>query len=311
MFMHNVDIRNINFGQLEYFVRTAELGSFTKTAEYMHVSQSTVSKSIQSLELMLGIPLFWREKRAIRLTPAGQYLYEQWKRLAMTVELNVHEAHVIQWGFARSLSIGSLDSHNPELFIMPAIRNFKAKHGEINVRVETSPAQDLRRMLLDDELDIVFTVLYEIEQLGTNDLEVCVLGQCTHLVTMLKSNPLAQSSALSVGDLRESHFLAISPLVTPSYTVMLNALCAPWGFTPNITCYTASAVALAFNLMDKDDIFICDRFYQGIVNPELAAVPLEGTQSGFVMAWKKDNKKPEVGKFVAETRCLFGEIDSY
>ncbi len=306
--MHNIDIRNINFGQLEYFVTTAELGSFTKTAEYMHVSQSTVSKSILSLEQMLGIPLFWREKRSIRLTPSGQYLFEQWKKMTMRIEMDVNEAHVIQAGYSRSLSIGSLDSHNPEMFIMPAIRNFKNKYGQCNVRVETSPAQDLRRMLLHDELDIVFTVLYEMEQLGLEDFEVRVLGECTHLAAMLKSHPLAGKRALHVEDLKECHFMAISPQVTPSYTVMLKNLCEPFGFTPNITCYTASAVALAFNLMDDSDIFICDKFYQGIVNPALATVPLAGTQSGFVMAWKKINKKPTVEKFVNETQKFFHSV---
>ena len=306
--MHNMDIRNINFGQLEYFVNTAKLGSFAKTAEYMHVSQSTVSKSIQSLEQMLGIPLFWRERRAIHLTPAGQYLYEQWKKMTMRIEMNVNEAHVIQAGYSRSLAIGSLDSHNPEMFIMPAVRNFKNYYGQANVRVETSPAQDLRRMLLDDELDIVFTVLYEIEQLGLEDFEVRVLGECNHIAAMLKSNPLAQKESLSVEDLKESHFLAISPQVTPSYAVMLKNLCEPFGFTPNITCYTASAVALAFNLMDNSDIFICDKFYQGIVNPALATVPLKGTRSGFVMAWKKINNKPLVEQFVTETQNLFHSV---
>lgn len=61
-----MDIANIHS-----FVVLAELLSFAKTAEKEHISQSTLSRRIQSLEKGLNVQLFQRDTRNIKLTEAG------------------------------------------------------------------------------------------------------------------------------------------------------------------------------------------------------------------------------------------------
>ena len=80
--MQNADVRNISLGELLYFVKVLEYGSFTRAAEYFHLTQSTLSKKISSLERQTGVQLFIREKnKRLRPTPAGRHLYEQWRDL--------------------------------------------------------------------------------------------------------------------------------------------------------------------------------------------------------------------------------------
>jgi DNA-binding transcriptional LysR family regulator len=64
----------MNIRQLETFVAIAQLGSFSAAALRLNASQSTISARIQELELILGVPLFDRTQRAIRLTPKGREL---------------------------------------------------------------------------------------------------------------------------------------------------------------------------------------------------------------------------------------------
>lgn len=303
--MHNFDIRNISLGQIKYFIEIVECNSFTKAAEHLHISQSTISKNLASLETMLGLILFIREKKAIHLTPAGRYLYENWKQLIHQVDMHIQDAFQIQLCNSRSLSVGTLDSFNPDSFIFPAIENFKKQHQTIGIRVENSPAQDITRMLLENELDVAFTILYDIEQLEKDQFEYIVLGECPHMVCMLKSNPLASKDKLYVKDLASSNFIGISPLQTPSYISMLMKLCKPYGFTPNFTCYTASANSLALNLVTDKDIFICDKFFRDFSSKHLCTKPLENTKSGFVIAWKKDNENNLAKLFVEEAVHYF------
>ena len=64
--MQNIDVRNISIGQMQCFVLAAEFNSFSKAAEQLHVTQSTVSKAIISMENMMGLQLFIRKGNRIQ-----------------------------------------------------------------------------------------------------------------------------------------------------------------------------------------------------------------------------------------------------
>ena len=67
---------DINLKQLEVFVTTSEYGSFTRAADVLYLSQSTVSSHIRSLEETLGVLLFDRAaRRTVALTETGKRIY--------------------------------------------------------------------------------------------------------------------------------------------------------------------------------------------------------------------------------------------
>src|SRR3954466_12733662 len=57
---------------LEYFSEVAKHLSFTKAASTLHVSQPSISKAIKSIEEELGVPLFYRSSKELKLTDAGK-----------------------------------------------------------------------------------------------------------------------------------------------------------------------------------------------------------------------------------------------
>lgn len=73
---------------INYFLAVAEHGSFTRAASALHVSQPALSQQIRQLEESLGVPLFDRSGRTIRLTDAGKSgdstpagRYRNWERV--------------------------------------------------------------------------------------------------------------------------------------------------------------------------------------------------------------------------------------
>lgn len=84
--------------QIKYFLALAQELHFWNTAGKMNITQSALSRHIQSLERELGVQLFERNKRNVKLTPAGKFLMEKWE-----VELN--ELEFIHQ-FARQMHLG-------------------------------------------------------------------------------------------------------------------------------------------------------------------------------------------------------------
>jgi len=67
--------------QLKYFLTLSDELHFWKTAEKVFISQSSLSRQIKALEDELGISLFERDKRNVKLTDAGVFLKERWSVL--------------------------------------------------------------------------------------------------------------------------------------------------------------------------------------------------------------------------------------
>ena len=159
-------------------------------------------------------------------------------------------------------------------------------------------------MLVDGELDVIFTVLYDTYYFENNQFCSKTLYEVSLEACMLKTNPLSEKDSVKISDLSTSDFIAISPLQLPSYTEMLKILCEPHGFSPNFSCYTSNANALPLNLISSNDIFICDKFYRDYGNDHLCFKPIADTLSGMVMCWRKNNPKNELGLFVEEILTL-------
>lgn len=76
----------MDLGQLRYFSKIVEHRSFTRAAKDCSVSQPALSQQIAKLEKELGQPLFERQGRSIRLTPAGQVLQTQAEKILQLVD---------------------------------------------------------------------------------------------------------------------------------------------------------------------------------------------------------------------------------
>lgn len=296
--MHNVDIRNISVGQILYFIKVAEYQNISKAAQYFNLSQSTLSKKLKSLEAQLDLQLFFRQTNTIALTPAGQYMYKAWTERMSGLEEEIQYAHVIQQGQNKSIVAACLDSFNPKSFLLPLVDRFLAAHPDVNLRIESDAAQDIREMLLHGEVDVIFSIFYDFLEKDGDQIEWRMLGKTSNCACVSKSNPLAGRKRISMEDLKQAEFICISPQYLPEYAQMIHDLCKRHGFAPNITKYVTSANSLTLNIRGEKDVFICDRYYADLNKREHVLIPIEDTESGFIMAWKKDKEKACLQQFI-------------
>jgi len=134
------------------FLTVIDAGSFIGAAERLHVTQSTVSARIHSLEDLLGCRLFVRNKGGTSLTPAGHQFQKHAAVLVRTVEHARQDVGVSR-GYRATLTVGGRFGLWERLLLrwLPAMR---AAAPDVSVRAEVGFESDLMQGLIDGHLDI-------------------------------------------------------------------------------------------------------------------------------------------------------------
>ena len=95
---------------LHYFIAVAETLNFSRAAERLYMAQPPLSQQIQRLEKEMGVQLFVRTKRSVRLTAAGEVFLQEAYRTLAQVEQAVHSAQQADRGEIGRLAIGFVGS---------------------------------------------------------------------------------------------------------------------------------------------------------------------------------------------------------
>jgi DNA-binding transcriptional LysR family regulator len=122
----------MNLRQLQTFVIVAETGGFALAHERLHLSQPAASRQIQALEAELGIPLFDRVGRRLKLTSEGEDLAHRGRRLLQDVESFGERARALRTGRAGALRIGCSTQHM-ETVLADFLPSYRKRHPSVDV----------------------------------------------------------------------------------------------------------------------------------------------------------------------------------
>ena len=116
---------------LKYFLTAAKLGNITKAAEFLNVTQPTMSRQIKDLEYELGEKLFERTNYAIRLTPAGELLRERAEEILSMSEKTLEDFKALKEDeISGDIAIACAESRNIS-FLSKCINHLKKEHPRI------------------------------------------------------------------------------------------------------------------------------------------------------------------------------------
>lgn len=93
--------------QLDAFIKTADLGSFSKAAKAMYISSPAIIQQINLLENTCGFPLFIRTNHGVKLTPAGRSLYHDAKKLIKLSNESLQTARALAKSSETTVRIGT------------------------------------------------------------------------------------------------------------------------------------------------------------------------------------------------------------
>lgn len=140
---------------LEYykvFYYTAKLGSLTRAAETLHISQPAVSQALKQLEAGLGVELFYRASRGVRLTGAGEMLYEDVRKGYESIEEGEQKLFRINSLEMGEVRIGASDM-TLRFYLLPYLERFHEGFPHVKVMVTNAPTPETLSLLKEGVID--------------------------------------------------------------------------------------------------------------------------------------------------------------
>lgn len=205
--------------QLKYFLAVAESEHMTNTAKQLHIAQPALTQSIHRLEQELGVSLFERAGRGIRLSPAGAYVRDRVKPAMETLENVVRDVQLFQQGEQGVVRVGV---HAASGVAIDGI----AAYSELNPHVSFEITQDERERHRDV---IVTTITPRGSSTVENAVEKIPFSERIG-IAVPASSTLGDTASLA--DFANDRFIALAG--SRRFREVCDTFCAHRAFTPHI-----------------------------------------------------------------------------
>ncbi|SOE80584.1 LysR substrate binding domain-containing protein [Caballeronia arationis] len=256
---------------LRYFVAVADERNFTRAAQRLHIAQPPLSRQIQQLEETLGVQLFERNSRPLKLTETGKFFYSHAVQLlAQTAELESMTRRV--GNIERSLSVGFVGS---TLYGMlpKIIRRFRDENTTVELSLHEMSTMDQIRALKDGRIDVGFGRI----RLEDANIRRVILREEKMIVALPVGHPLSLiKPVLALRDLVNETLIIFPKTPRPSYADQVLAA------FPHGDFLGASA------LLDERRRPSTDRTCHAILDAHRCAGPDIRTQCGRGIGWTRE-----------------------
>jgi DNA-binding transcriptional LysR family regulator len=289
---------------LRYFVAVGEEQHYGRAAERLHVAQPALSRQIHDLEEELGVQLFDRLPRGVKISAAGASFLDDARRVLQQVNEAALRAGRVARGQLGTLRVGFTEFASWHGVVPDSFRQFQARQPDAELQLYPSSSLEQIDALRSHRLDAGFVFFMPKSDPDLQQLLVAV----HHLVLAVpKGHPLTRIKKLRLRDLRDIAFVWFPRRRHPAYYDRLMKECARGGLkTPHIVQAAVDQLTmlglvlcrLGAALVTDAARWICPA---GVVLLPVVDLKLPLTVS---LVWRKDNASPLLAKFMADVRRL-------
>ena len=222
---------------MQYFLAIVEEGSITAAAKRLHIAQPPLSRQMKQLESQLGVQLFERGRRRIKVTEAGDLLRHRAEQILELTTNTVRELKEFDTGVRGTLSIGAVTSS--WVTLLPGlIHTFRDRYPHVRFRLREGESRRITELLDKGIVDLGMvrvpfdTEIYESIELPHEPLIIAFRSGYSNLAGSI-------TPEVNLAD------LAGKPLmIHRKYKKMLTEHCQQAGFTPEILCESDDVLPL-------------------------------------------------------------------
>lgn len=242
-----------------------ELGSFTKAAEALGYTQSSISQMIASLENELSIKLLIRSRHGVKLTIEGTELYPFIERTILqyrAMQEKVNEIKGLETGIIRVGTFSSITCHwMPQL-----IKGFQQRYPNVQFLFHQGDYTSIQEWIKTGAVDFGF-----VTPPAVTDLETIIMKDGEMLAILPKNHPLADRTSIRVGEISKDPYILMEE---GHFSEPLNAFEAA-GLKPNIK-YTIHDDYAVMTMVEADlGVSILAELVLQRTNFDIAKIPLD------------------------------------
>lgn len=282
----------MNTIKLRYFVEVARCGSFSEAARHLYTAQPNLSKQIAQMEQELGFAVFTRSRRSVKLTPAGQFLFDQIKDLPDQLDDIFEQARGLARKEEGTLSIGVLEGQDVNQVLSARLNQVQKIYPQLQITLERNSYQNLRSGLMSGHYDLIITLSFDVED--EPEFQLYSLYQKSPAIAMYKSHPLASKTALTLSDLKDENFVVISRQESPGGYQRLIDSCAAEGFAPKIVREPRSLESLLLCVEMGVGIALLDQNTRLELSPYIVTIPQHAPAMAVVAVINRNEQRPVI-----------------
>ncbi len=215
---------------LRQFIAVAEELNFNKAAIRLHMAQPPLSQAINRLEDKLGFSLFTRNKRGVKLTPAGDAFLNTAYSTLKELELGIEHALQVSQGIAGKLTVTALSIAYYES-LLSTLRQFRESYPKVQLIIKEMPSSSQARAILSGEADIAFMRKLPI---SAQNVESRLLLDEEIVIALPADHPKAKEGRIDLRDFAGEDFVFTPQALGIGYHSQLIALCEAAGFYPRV-----------------------------------------------------------------------------
>ncbi len=216
--------------QIQYFVAIAELEHFGQASRRLHIAQPALTRQIKLLESELGVELFERLPRGVKLTAAGHVFLSHTRDIRQRIEHAVIEAQATAAGLSGTLRLGVIEVAAWRGMVPEGIRQFRASQPGVRLLLSAMLGAEQIEAIQDKTLDA--GLMYNApKHLG---LKILPLEEHPVMLACHGATRFADMEEISLNDLADVDLIGFQRPESPKYYDDLKAAFARKGFAPRV-----------------------------------------------------------------------------
>ncbi|MFC0189591.1 LysR family transcriptional regulator [Fictibacillus aquaticus] len=148
----------MDFTWLRTFIVAAECGNFRRTAEELHISQPAVTVHIKQLESEVGVKLFQRDGRRVKLTGEGKRYLTHAKELITVYQNGLEDINSFRQGYISKFLIG-ISPLIADTILPYVLKSYIKKNPEVEISVKIIDSADIESAVMREEVDLGLSCL--------------------------------------------------------------------------------------------------------------------------------------------------------
>lgn len=281
---------------LRSFVALADALHFTRAADTLSVAQPALSKHIQQLEHTLGIPLFDRDRRSVRLTPAGELLLVKAKLVLASADDIADTARRLREGDMGQLRIGFTPSA-PYHVLPTLMRAFTRKHPNVETVLTEASSEQQMQQLTAGALDLG---ILRPPRDCPSAIGYRVMLKEPFVVAVPRDHRLAARPRITLKELESEPLILIGRRAGATVHDDIIGAFHAQGLKPRIVREANHIHAIAALVGAGCGISVLAESVEHVRLPDVVYRPLSGTklQAAMVLAYPAEHRSPIINAFL-------------